>query len=439
MTPVFKKGEKYKAINYRPVSLTCILCKQMEHILASNIMAHLNSNKLLYDKQHGFRSERSCETQLLEFTDDVLKTLRDRKQCDAIIMDFSKVFDKVSHDRLLYKLDCAGIDPQTSAWVKSFLSSRTQKVVIDGEESDAVSVTSGVPQGSVLGPILFLVYIDDMPKYTQHSRIRLFADDTIVYLTVTNMDDCQKLQDDLKRLEVWEKEWLMELHPAKCHVLRITRKKSTATFPYTLHGEALREVTSAKYLGITISNDMSWNNYIESTAAKANKKLGFLKRNVKVKDRDLKEKAYKAIVRPTTEYCATVWDPYYLKQATTLEKVQRRAARWVTGRFHNTSSVSSMLNDLGWRDLCQRRVDSRLCMAFKVVHGLVAIPAGHFIKVQREGVHLQQIYAKQNYYLYSFFPRTVSDWNQLPGDTLSAKSLAIFKDRVATFQHAMPF
>ena len=200
MTPVYKKGEKYKAVNYRPVSLTCILCKQMEHILASNIMAHLNSSNLLYDKQHGFRSERSCETQLLEFTDDVLKTLRDRKQCDTIIMDFSKAFDKVSHDRLLYKLDRAGIDTQTSAWVKSFLSMRTQKVVIDGEESDAVPVTSGVPQGSVLGPILFLVYIDDMPKYTKHSQVRLFADDTIVYLTITNKDDCQNLQEDLKRL-----------------------------------------------------------------------------------------------------------------------------------------------------------------------------------------------------------------------------------------------
>ena len=117
----------------------------MEHILASNIMVHLSSNSLLYDKQHGFRSERSCETQLLEFTDDVLKTLKDRKQCDTIIMDFSKAFDKVSHDRLLYKLDRAGIDPQTSAWVKSFLSSRTQKVVIDGEVSNAVPVTSGVP------------------------------------------------------------------------------------------------------------------------------------------------------------------------------------------------------------------------------------------------------------------------------------------------------
>ena len=184
---------------------------------------------------------------------------------------------------------------------------------------------------------------------------------------------------------------------------------------------------------------MSWNNHIESTAAKANKKLGFLKRNIKVKDKDFKEKAYKAIVCPTLEYCSTVWDPYYQNQATTIEKVQRRAARWVTGRFHNTSSVSNMLSDLGWRYLNQRRVDSRLCMAYKIVHGLVAIPIGHFIKIQRDGVHLQPIYAKPNYYLYSFLPHTVCNWNQLSRDTLSAKSLAIFKNRVATFQHKMPY
>ena len=258
VTQVYKKREKYKAVNYHPVSLTCILCKQMEHILASNIMAHLNSRNLLYDKHHGFRSERSCETQLLEFTDDVLKTLRNRKQCDTIIMDFSKVFDKVSHDCLFDKLDRAGIDPLTSVWVKSFLSMRIQKVVIDGEESDAVpSITSGVPQGSVLGPILFLVYTDKMRKYTKHSQVRLFADDTIVYLSITNMEGCQDLQEDLKRLEVWEKEWLMEFHPAKCHVLGISRKKNAATFPYSLHGQVLAEVKSAKYLGITISNDMT--------------------------------------------------------------------------------------------------------------------------------------------------------------------------------------
>ena len=439
VTPVFKKGEKYKPVNYRPVSLTCILCKQMEHILASNIMAHLNKNNMLYDKQHGFRSKRSCETQLLEFSADVLETLQDRKQCDTVIMDFSKAFDKVSHDRLLYKLDRAGIDPNTRAWIKSFLSERSQKVVIDGVESNAVSVTSGVPQGSVLGPILFLMYIDDMPQYTQYSRVRLFADDTIVYLTVQSMDDCNKLQEDLRNLERWERDWLMEFHPAKCHVLRITRKKTKTSFPYSLHGQILQEVKSAKYLGVTISEDMTWNKHVDATAAKANKKLGFLKRNVKVKDSSLKEKAYKAIVRPTVEYCSSVWDPSYKTQAATLERVQRRAARWVTGRFHNTSSVTDMLSDLGWRELNQRRTDNRLCMAYKVVHGLVAIPVGHFISLQRDGVHLHPIYAKTNYYLYSFFPRTIADWNKLPQDILEGESLAIFKRRVATVTHDMPY
>ena len=188
---------------------------------------------------------------------------------------------------------------------------RTQKVVIDGEESGAVPVMSGVHQRSVLGPILFLVYIDDMPKYTKHSQVRLFADDTIVYLTLTNKDDCQNVQEDLKRLEVWEKEWFMEFHPVKCHVLRISRKKNTATFPYCLHGQVLTEVKSAKYLGVTTSNDMTWNNHIDSTAAKAKKRLGFLKRNIKVKDSTLKEKAYKAIVRPTYSpvLCNSVGSP----------------------------------------------------------------------------------------------------------------------------------
>ena len=188
-----------------------------------------------------------------------------------------------------------------------------------------------------------------------------------------------------------------------------------------------------------MSDDMTWNKHVDTTAAKANKKLGFLKRNVKVKDSSLKEKAYKAIVRPTVEYCSSVWDPLHKTQAATIEKVQRRAARWVTGRYHNTSSVTDMLGDLGWRELNQRRADNRLCMVYKIVHGLVAIPVGHFIRLQRDGVHLQPIYAKTNYYLYSFFPRTITDWNKLPQDTLSAVSVASFKRRVATLSHEMPY
>ena len=190
----------------------------------------------------------------------------------------------------------------------------------------------------------------------------------------------------------------MEFHPAKCNVLRITRKRNKTIFPYTLHDHILEEVSSAKYLGITISDDMSWNKHIEKTASKANCKLGFLRRNVKTRDQWLKEKAYKTIVRPTLEYCSSVWDPYYQQQYKTVEKVQRRAARWVTGRYHNKSSVSDMIHHLGWRGLEQCRVDSRLCMLYKIRHGLVDIPLGQFMTLQRDGVHFQTIYARTNYY-----------------------------------------
>ena len=231
----------------------------------------------------------------------------------------------------------------------------------------------------------------------------------------------------------------MEFHPAKCNVLRITRKKNRITFPYTLHGHVLEEVASAKYLGITMTNDMTWNEHIGKTASKANKKLGFLRRNIKTRDQSLKEKAYKTIVRPTMEYCSTVWDPYYETHSDTLEKVQRRAARWVTGRFHNMSSPSAMIQDLGWRDLNQRRANSRLCMLYKISQGLVDIPIGQYLKYSRDGVHFQTIYARTKYYEFSFFPRTVAAWNELPSDTLSAPNLAMFKQNIVTINHIMPW
>ncbi len=226
---------------------------------------------------------------------------------------------------------------------------------------------------------------------------------------------------------------------AKCNVLRITRKKTKTIYPYTLHGETLEEVTSAKYLGVTISDDMTWNRHVDKITARANSKLGFLRRNLKVRDSKLKETAYKAIVRPALEYCSTVWDPHTQKYARRVEMVQRRAARWVTGRYHNTSSVTNMLSQLGWRDLSQRRTDSRLVMMYKITRGLVDIPIGQYVRYHRNGIHLQPIMARTQYYQFSFFPRTISDWNTLPKDILQAKTVATFKRKVATSAHDLPY
>ena len=205
----------------------------MEHIIASNISKHLNKHNALYELQHGFREKRSCETQLIQLIlwsviEDLGRQLTLGKQTDLVPLDFSKAFDKVNHLKLIYKLSCFGVKGNTLNWIQSFLIGRTQTVVLDGESSNEVPVTSGVPQGSVLGPLLFLLYINDLPENIQ-SQVRLFADDTAMYLTVSNLQDSQVLQTDLESLQHWEQTWDMEFNPNKCQVLHITRSKKPVT------------------------------------------------------------------------------------------------------------------------------------------------------------------------------------------------------------------
>ena len=270
VTPVFKKGERYKAENYRPISLTCICCKLIEHIVTSHIMKHADQHQILYPLQHGFRTKRSCETQLIEFVDDITKNMSAGKQTDVLIMDFSKAFDKVGHSLLVHKLEHYGISGKTNRWIASFLSHRTQAVVVDGECSSHIDVESGVPQGSVLGPALFLFYINDMPDGIK-STVRLFADDTIAYLTISSDKDSNDLQSDLDKLGTWEVKWKMSFHPDKCNVLTISRKNNTIPTSYTLHGHKLEPVKSAKYLGCTFTSELKWNDHINNICNKANR------------------------------------------------------------------------------------------------------------------------------------------------------------------------
>ena len=185
-------------------------------------------------------------------------------------MDFSKAFDKVSHQRLVTKLHNYGICGKTNKWISSFLSDRQQKVVLEGYCSDSKQVFSGVPQGSVLGPCLFLNYINDLPD-SLASHARLFADDTIIYLTITSDSDTVILQSDLDKLALWEAKWGMSFHPEKCEILRITRKRTTIVRDYILHGKKLPSADMTKYLGVTITSDLRWNKHIDTITSKANK------------------------------------------------------------------------------------------------------------------------------------------------------------------------
>jgi hypothetical protein len=430
ITPVFKKGERFKPSNYRPVSLTCICSKLLEHIVVSNMMSHFDSHNILADCQHGFRSKRSCETQLIGLTQELHEHLDNREQMDMIVLDFSKAFDKVPHKRLMSKLNNYGVCGPTYDWIRSFLMDRSQRVVVDGETSEWIHVESGVPQGTVLGPVLFLAYINDLPESVD-SKVRLFADDCVMYRPITSTMDCELLQEDLSRLETWENKWLMSFNASKCSTITITRKLKKIDFEYAIHDTILERVKSATYLGVELSCDLTWSINIDKAANKANRQLAFIRRNLKIRNSKVKEIAYFGLVRPILEYCGTIWDPHQKKYQKKLEMVQRRAARFVLNRHHNTSSVTEMLKELKWELLEHRRNRARLTMFFKVQHALVAVPIPDCVqppKRQRPG-HPNQFripHCNTESYRQSFFPRALRQWNGLPPDITSQGSLPLF-------------
>ena len=252
---------------------------------------------------------------------------------------------RINYSLLCEKIKSYGITGKTNEWIQSFLNERKQKVVIDGESSETISVRSSVPQGSVLGPCLFLAYINDLPDKVS-SNSRLFADDTAVDRKITSTEDQMTLQRDLDSLAQWENQWDMAFHPDKCEVLQVTSKRDKLSHTYKLHNQDLKVVASTKYLGVTLEENCKFDAHINATVNAGNKMLGFIRRNIKVNSQRTKEMAYKMLVRPKVEYAASVWDPYTKSQISNLEENQRRAARFVLNDHKKCSSVTNMLKSL---------------------------------------------------------------------------------------------
>ncbi|VDI02195.1 Hypothetical predicted protein [Mytilus galloprovincialis] len=228
-------GDKHAPENYRPVSLTSVPCKLLEHIICRHILKHLEKHRVLTSLNHGFRSGYSCETQLLVTLHDFMKAFDAGKQIDVAILDFSKAFDTVPHNKLLHKMNEYGIRGPLNKWLEMFLTQRKMKAVVDGEESEEASVDSGVPQGTVLGPLLFLCHINDLPDSVQ-SSVRLFADDCLLYRNINSQHDHTLLQRDLQNLEVWATNWGMRFNAKKCYILSIKNKSQKM---YSLDGHCL--------------------------------------------------------------------------------------------------------------------------------------------------------------------------------------------------------
>ena len=303
-------------------------------------MKHLENNNILTDLQHGFRKRRSCERQLIKTVNDLSKSINHEEQIDSILLDFSKAFDKVYHRKLLLKLEHYGIRTSILQWIKKFLENTTQKVTVAGVISSLSAVTSGVPQGTILRPLIFLIYIYDIPS-TVSSTIGLFPDDAYIYRSIRNIDDCETLEEDLQNLMQWEQSWSMGFHPDKCKVLRITNKRKIIKYLYLLHNVILKEVSNAKYLDVTMNTRLLWEKHVHEICVKANQTRQFLQRNSVVCEPEIKLKCCKTCIRPIVEKSSSVWDPVGTNQLTEqIESVEGKAARWITNNWdYDVSSV----------------------------------------------------------------------------------------------------
>ena len=398
-------------------------------------MRHLSKYNILADNQHAFRKYRSCESQLILTMNDLSKNIDRKKATDMIALDFSKAFDVIPHRRLLMKLDYYGIRSNTKNWITSFLTQRYQRVCVNGQCSEWKPVLSGTPQGTVLGPHFFLLYINDI-HHQVSSTTRLFADDCLVYREVNSTEDEAALQSDLNTMVRWSNTWGMHFNPTKCKTMRVSRKATPGRTNYNLLGVELEEKDEIQYLGIFIQKDVRWNKQSQHASSKATRTLNFIKRNFHHCSLSVKEKLYNTLVRPHLEYASASWDPYTVKNIQVLEKVQRQAARFVSNTYNRDTSVTNLLSNLSWIPLKDRREAHRLTCLYKILHGHLDVQHHSILRNkftrERRG-HTQQFVMDQtssDVYKFSFFPRTVKAWNNLAPST-------VFQSDPSKFKHAL--
>ena len=345
------------------------------------------------------------------------------------------------------KLRLYGVQGEVAAWILAFLSGRTQRVVVDGSMSDSADVISGVPQGTVLGPLLFLLFIYDLPQVVDPgTQVRLFADDCLIYRTIKNIQDQIQLQKDFDALQLWGDLWGMKFNASKCVILSATSMENPLTKFYELNNTVLEHVDSATYLGILIHKSLSFSEHVNNTAKKCRSRLGFLRRNLKKCPQGLKQTAYLSLVRSTTEYGATIWDPHLEKDKDLLEKIQSRAVRWVCGvRWQcgvapkdQEVSITKLRRGLEWPKLEVRRQQQRLTLMYKVANehvgvtpemlGLTKRSDGRTRKSHQHSFH--ELKARTDWKKFSFTNRTVPLWNKLPASAAEADSPSSFKSQL---------
>ena len=440
--PVHKKGNRNLAHNYRPISLTSSLCRLFESVLSKKILSHLLQNDLISSQQFGFIPKRSSCSQLLSSLYQWINSISEKHTTDIIYTDIRKAFDSVSHPKLINTLQQYKLHPLVIDWIKNFLAGRTQQVALNSSLSSPVDVLSGVPQGSIIGPLLFIIYFNDVQESAaaldDTGNIMLFADDAKVFSTVP-----ASLQQCLNSLESWLQSRQLNLASEKCFLLKITKNRSiTSSYDFSINNHQLSSKPIAKDLGVYISQDLKWEYHVNYLSRIGSVISYQIRKSFKTKNIWTLIKLYTTYIRPKLEFNVPVWSPYLKKDILKIESVQRIFTKSACLRCNIPfTSYNDRLEKLGLKTLEYRRKVIDLIFLFKIISQQSDLKFSDYFVLRNNPYSLRgsklkiepKTKFKTNQFQNCFFNRVPPIWNSLPDEITSATNINIFKNKLNKF------
>jgi hypothetical protein len=428
VVPIFKKGNKLEVSNYRPVSLLPIISKVLERCILNKIIETIRPQ--ITRLQHGFMKGKSTTTQIITVISNIHKIFDNKDKTDVIYFDLAKAFDSVPHSLLLHKLQSFGIHGNLLKWIRNYLTNRQQRVTCDGQNSSWLPVSSGVPQGSILGPILFIIYINDLPDILSPETLcAIFADDTKIYRKIQNNNDIQQLQTDIDNVAEWGTKWGLKFNTKKTVHLPISYS-TTLDSDYAMEDAAIRQESTMDDLGITISTNLRWTTHINQIITKAHQRLGLIIRTLGYDaPKQAKQNAYVAMVRSVLEYGSSIWSPVDKDTLRKIEKIQRKATNFITNNPYITKphykTYKERLLETNLLPLSYRREISDLALLCKSMAHDSPLEIEDYIQfnTRREGARTRMVSQAQTFMIPksrtsqtgNFYPTRVARlWNSLP-------------------------
>ena len=444
VSAIYKKGSKLETGNYRPISVLPIVSKIIEKIVHCQLYQHLNDNDLLCNAQSGFRKKFSTQTSLHRLTEYIYKSLDNGKIVGMVALDLQKAFDTVDHCILLEKLNHYGIKDKSHKWFSSYLKNRKQFACINSTKSDSNYINTGVPQGSILGPLLFILYINDLPGCFNHCEVNMYADDTAFYFAHQDMDEVSDaLNQDLSKVYKWLCANKLSLHVGKTNTLLICNHQKRNFLPRTelqvnLNENIISQNDHLSYLGVHIDSSINFNTHIDMLVKKVNKAIGALKYCSAFVNVETRKTLYNSLVLPHFDYCATIWSNVSSRHIIRLQRLQNRAMRYIL-KAPPRSHIEDLLHKLKWMSIRQRMFYLRMILMWRIVHSQVPDYLTNDLKFSRNEHNYETSHATSNKlniprgHRLSIFTGGAREWNSLPEDIRQITNIDTFKKHCIRF------